>query len=395
MSTHTTTSTLADETRTTTSTTHTVAPGITLTVTGQPGQWKVWETDAAGELRYVGTSTRQKADSAASDVHDRVTDEKIAAAGLQDMARADRQAAADLAARKETTQALWDALRAAVPPATTPEPVNGKATGGKKRRQRGGRGRGHGRNRNTTTIATTTTTGTASPAKPRQRQRKAAQPRAATVAAKSTTEASTPTSQRRSTRPSRRERREGALAASVASVETAIAAAVTPVVAAAVTVAEPVVAVAAPPAPTRTTQVARTVAPPAAVPDRTVDEGDDDVVEAQWAVYVQVDEHDGQPANLVGDVGRLGDALSASLRTVLGDRDAGRVRKSMRAGGLITGPTVYQAPAPRALRVAAAPLNSDDAATLLALKPGVLADRVKAVVDAKTARTKARPLASR
>ena len=373
----TTTSTLAGETHT--STTHTVAPGITLTVTGQPGQWKVWETDTVDELRYVGTSTRQKADSAASEVHDRVTDAKIAAAGLQDMARADRQAAIELAARKETTQALWDALRAAVPPTTTPEPVNAKATGGKKRRQRGGRGRGHRRNR-----VTTTTAGTMSPSKPRQRQRQATQPRPATIAAKSTTEASAPTSQRRSTRPSRRERREAA-AAAVAE----------PVVAAAVTVAEPAAAVAAPPAPMRTTQVWRTVAPPAAVPDTTVDEGDDVVVEAQWAVYVQVDAHDGQPANLVGDVGPLGDALSASLRTVLGDRDAGRVRKAMRAGGLITGPTVYQAPAPRALRVAAAPLNTDDAATLLALTPGVLANRVKAVVDAKTARTKARPLASR
>ena len=80
---------------------------------------------------------------------------------------------------------------------------------------------------------------------------------------------------------------------------------------------------------------------------------------------------------------------------MLDTRETGRVRKLMRAGGLITGPTVYQEPAPRALRVAAAPVNPAEAQTLRTLTGEELAAALKSLVDAKTARTKARPLASR
>ena len=94
-----------------------VAPGITLTITGRPGHWTIWTTDTDGELHFAGKSQREKAHVAATEVHDAIVDARIRAAGLQDMARADRVAAAELAARKETTQALWDALRVKVTPA--------------------------------------------------------------------------------------------------------------------------------------------------------------------------------------------------------------------------------------------------------------------------------------
>ena len=71
------------------------------------------------------------------------------------------------------------------------------------------------------------------------------------------------------------------------------------------------------------------------------------------------------------------------------------MRKAMRAGGLITGPTVIQEPAPRALRIAccaAAPVGRAAPAGS-ARRHGEISMGVKASVDEKTAGTKARPLA--
>ena len=381
----------------TTALTVVVAADVTLTVTGRPGHWTVWSTDSAGELVFAGKSDREKAHSAAIDVHDTVVDERIRVAGLQDLARADREAAAALAARMQTTQGLWDALRATTVPART-----------RTRGKRGGRGRRRGANAGSAPATTTTSvtkaspTTTAAPAKSAGKRRgrrgarkPAGQAAAATAAAQKT---ASPAPARRSTRRPRRTRPETVAAEASATTATATAGAVAAVTAPAVPSATATMAVTAAvaPAPAPTTTSGPTVTRAPAVPDARVDDGgDDEVADTQWAVYTQVDVLGGMSANVVGRVGALGDALSETLREVLGDREAGRVRKMMRAGGLITGPTVIQEPAPRALRIACAPLRSTEARTLSALARGELSMGVKACVDVKTAGTKARPLTSR
>jgi hypothetical protein len=386
------------------SSTHTVAPpGVTLTVTGRPGDWTVWSTDEGGELRFAGESGREHASVAANAVYEHIVDARIRAAGLEEMARADRAAAAELAARKETTQALWDALRARAVPATETARATAQNTrSGRRRGKRGGRKHRGNRAAPTakpaTTVQATPSTQTAGSAetatatKPRRRRRarKPAQQQEATTSTTPTTSnAATTTTTTPTPGRAARRRRKGRGAAAVTSTastaQTATAQAPTSALEA---------AVAAPTAPTRSTRVTEAHAP--TVPDAGVKtSGDDEVSEVRWAVYAQVDGHDGRPPRLVGEVGLLGDALSSVLRGLLGDREAGRVRKTLRAGGLISGPTVYQAPAPRALRVAAAPLDGADAAMLLATRPAARGEQIKTVVDAKTAKTKARPLASR
>ena len=372
------------------SSTHTVAPGVTFTVTGRPGHWTVWTSDDAGELHFAARSEREKAHSAAIETHDAIVDARIRAAGLQEMARADRDAAAELAARHETTQRLWDALRANTVPVVAAATTEGKS--GRRRGRRGGRGR-----RSSASKAGTPTTTTTATAKAKRRgARKAATSPQPTAAKKVDGRAGAPDKPARSGRRSRRRTRS--TGASVAAAVDGTTATTTAVVGdTAVKAATPVAAAVAPTAPAcppTTRPHAVTQAP--AVPDPRSDHGaDDDVSETRWAAYAQVDAHNGQAARLVGDVGLLGDALSSVLRGLLGDREAGRVRKLMRAGGLITGPTVYQEPAPRALRVAAAPVNAAQAQTLGTLEGDERAAVLKSLVDAKTARTKARPLASR
>ena len=384
------------------SSTHTVAPGVTLTVTGRPGDWTVWSTDEGGELRFAGESGREQALVAANAVYEHVVDARIRAAGLEEMARADRAAAAELAARKETTQALWDALRARALPATETASATAETTrSGRRRGKRGGRkhrgNRAAATAKPATTVQATPSTQTAGSAetaaatKPRRgrRARKPAQQQEATTSTTPTTSSAATTTTTPTPGRAARRRRNGRRAAAVTSTastaQTATAQAPT---------SAPEAAVAAPTAPTRSTRVTEAHAP--TVPNTGVNtNGDDEVSEVRWAVYAQVDGHDGQPARFVGDVGLLGDALSSVLRGLLGDREAGRVRKMLRAGGLISGPTVYQAPAPQALRVAAAPLDGADAAMLLATEPAARSEQIKTVVDAKTAKTKARPLASR
>lgn len=383
------------------SSTHTVAPGVTFTVTGRPGHWTVWTSDDAGELHFAARSEREKAHSAAVEAHDAIVDAQIRAAGLQEMARAHRAAAAELAARHETTQRLWDALRANTVPAGV---TAGNGKSGRRRGRRRGRGRGRGRS-SSATAATSTPTKANAKDKRRAGARKATSaPQQPGRAGKVDARAAAQDKPARSGRRSRR-RARGTTASAAAAVEasttttvtTATAATSTAVADTAVTTAAPVAVAVAPtaPAPTRTTRPQVVTQAPALPAPRAVDGADDDVAETRWAAYAQVDAHNGQAARLAGDVGTLGDALSSVLRGVLDTRETGRVRKLMRAGGLITGPTVYQEPAPRALRVAAAPVNPAEAQTLRTLTGEELAAALKSLVDAKTARTKARPLASR
>jgi len=379
------------------SSTHTVAPGITMTITGRPGHWTVWTSDEDGELHFAGTSDREKPHVAATEVHDRVVDAGIRAAGLQEMARADRAAAAELAARRETTQALWDALRSKATAAPQTASAAPEKTGrGRRRGKRGGR---RNRRGGTGTAGTVTVTTKMTPAAEattptrRRRTRKPAQAQTTRKTAARVTGDDAPAKSRR--RPARRARKTSTATPAAAEASTATTTAAAPV--AEMNTAVAVAVVAAPIAPARRVRAtAPAVAQAPAVPDVSVSTGDDDdAIEVKWAVYGQVDAHDGQDARVVGELGLLGDALSGALRGLLGDREAGRVRKLLRAGGLITGPTVYQEPAPRALRVAAAPVNAAEAHALSALSGDELAAKLKSLVDSKTARTKARPLSRR
>ena len=182
------------------SSTHTVAPGVTFTVTGRPGHWTVWTSDDAGELHFAARSEREKAHSAAVETHDAIVDAQIRAAGLQEMARADRDAAAELAARHETTQRLWDALRANTVPVAAAATTEGKR--GRRRGRRGGRGRRSSASKAGTPTTTTTTTATAK-AK-RRGARKAATSPQPSAAKKVDARAGAPDKPARSGRRSRR-----------------------------------------------------------------------------------------------------------------------------------------------------------------------------------------------
>ena len=203
------------------SSTHTVAPGVTFTVTGRPGHWTVWTSDDAGELHFAARSEREKAHSAAVEAHDAIVDAQIRAAGLQEMARADRAAAAELAARHETTQRLWDALRAnTVPaaargggrqeraPARTPRRPRARARARARRRRRPPRRRRTRRpsargGRKATARRSRPAPGRSTPARPRRTSRRArAAGRAGALAAR-------PRAPRRPSRPPRRRPHHG------------------------------------------------------------------------------------------------------------------------------------------------------------------------------------------
>ena len=386
------------ETEDATALTFAVAADVTLTVTGRPGHWTVWSTDTADELVFAGKSDREKAHSAAIEVHDALVDERIHVAGLQDMARADREAAAALAARMQTTQGLWDALRATTVPATEP----------RTRGKRGGRGRRRGANAGSA-AATDHDDGDEGVPDDDGHAREVGG------------EAARPPRRAQARRPAGRRGRGGA-EDRVAGARAPFHAAAAPhpprdgrgggldgdrdgrrggrdgaaVPDAAATVAVTAAAVATARAGTDDDQAAR----------RNADARRPGPAGRRPAATTRSPRRSGRctrrstssaacPRTSSGASARSATRCRRRCARVLGDREAGRVRKAMRAGGLITGPTVIQEPAPRALRIACAPLRPSDAQRLLALADTEISMGVKASVDEKTAGTKARPLASR